>query len=123
VHRVLVPGGRAVVMLYNRRSVRHLLQPARALVSPEWRSEFASRIRGLYDFDPSGETAPHIDFVTRREARRLFAVFERIRIDAQNFPEYRLGDKPLRRQWFLTNLARVIGLDLYIVADKAPRPA
>lgn len=35
VHRVLVPGGRAVVMLYNRHSLRRMAYRARGLVRRE----------------------------------------------------------------------------------------
>jgi len=73
-------------------------------------------MRKLYDADPAGAPAPHTDFVSRREARRLFGDFERVRIEVQNFDSYRFG---IQREWFLSNLARVVGLDLYIVADKA----
>jgi hypothetical protein len=33
----------------------------------------------------------------------------------RNFDAFRWG---IKREWFLDNVARVIGLDLYIVADK-----
>ena len=52
---------------------------------------------------------------SKREVRRLFRNFERVRIDVQNFDSLRFGTK---REWFLDNVARLIGLDLYIVADK-----
>jgi hypothetical protein len=38
-----------------------------------------------------------------------------VKIDVQNFDGYGYG---IKREWFLSNLARVVGLDLYIVADK-----
>jgi len=69
----------------------------------------------MYDADPEGVPAPHTDFVSKREVRRLFRNFERVRIDVQNFDSLRFGTK---REWFLDNVARLIGLDLYIVADK-----
>jgi hypothetical protein len=37
-----------------------------------------------------------------------------VRIDVQNFDNYRYA----RREWFLGNIARVVGLDLYITATK-----
>ena len=72
-------------------------------------------MRALYDADASGEAAPHTDFVSRGEAKRLLARFGWTRIDVQNFDGYRFG---LRRELFLPNLARVAGLDLYITAEK-----
>jgi hypothetical protein len=45
----------------------------------------------------------------------LFARFDRVRIDVQNFGDYRPW---IKREWLLGNIARVLGLDLYIVATK-----
>jgi ubiquinone/menaquinone biosynthesis C-methylase UbiE len=115
VHRVLVPGGTAVVMLYNRHSLRlvafELLWRLQGARGPE----VAGRKRALYDADQSGEAAPHTEFVSRRDVRRLFGEFARVRVESQNFDGFRFG---LRREWFLSNLARVVGLDLYVVGDK-----
>ena len=112
VHRVLVPGGRAVVMLYNGHSLRRALHRARNLFGSGASEE---EFRAIYDAHESGEAAPHTDFVSRAEVRRLFGRFSRVRIDVQNFDDYPFG---IRRKWFLSNLARLVGLDLYIVADK-----
>jgi SAM-dependent methyltransferase len=118
VHRVLAPGGRAVVMLYNRHSLRQVAQRLRAgLRRP--RGGLERRLRSLYDTNTEGEAAPHTDFVSRREARRLFREFARVRIDTRNFDAYSFGRLRLPRQRLLGNLGRFVGLDLYIVADKA----
>src|SRR3954447_9241898 len=113
VHRVLAPGGRVVLTLYNRYSLRRMAYGARGLLRRE--QSLDDEMRALYDAHDSGEPAPHTDFVSKSELRRLFQDFERVRIDVQNFDGYRFG---LKREWFLGNLARVVGLDLYIVADK-----
>ena len=115
VHRVLAPGGRAVVMLYYRHSLRRTVYGLRDHLSPSRRRRAEEHMRGMYDADPEGVPAPHTDFVSKREVRRLFRGFERVRIDVQNFDSLRFGTK---REWFLDNVARLIGLDLYIVADK-----
>jgi SAM-dependent methyltransferase len=114
VHRVLVPGGRAVVMLYYRHSLRRLAFGVRAALRRSGPS-LDDEMRELYDADPAGQAAPYTDFVSKRDVRRLFSDFERVRIEIQNFDGFRWG---LRREFFLGNLARLVGLDLYIVADK-----
>jgi len=106
VHRVLRPGGRAVVMLYNRHSFRLLMQRLRRL-TPE-------QLRGAYDRNAAGEAAPHTDYVTRRQVHELFRSFARVRVDARNFDN--LPYVPRRR--LLGNVDRLLGLDLYIVADR-----
>jgi SAM-dependent methyltransferase len=115
IHRVLVPGGRAVVMLYHAHSLRRLAHSLRSAATFPRRRHAAERLRALYDVDESGAPAPHTDFVSRRQAKGLFRDFVRVQADVQNFDAYPFG---LRREWFLSNLARVVGLDLYIVADK-----
>jgi SAM-dependent methyltransferase len=107
VHRVLRPGGRAVVMLYNRHSFRFLV---RQLL----RRKTAEELRGDYDSNKAGEAAPHTDYVTARQARALFGQFGKVRIDRRNFDN--LPYVP--RQYLLGNVDRLLGLDLYIVADR-----
>ncbi len=112
VHRVLKPGGNAVVMLYNRHSARRLRAGLRA--------RSAAAIRGSYDQNAEGAPAPHTDFTSRREARRLFGAFSRVKIDAQNLdaPTFRGRTLLSRERALRTPLPRMLGLDLYIVALK-----
>ena len=112
VQRVLRPGGKAVVMLYNRHSLRQLLAvDLRRLLR---RGPPASEVRASYDADAAGNAAPHTDYVSRRDVRRLFAGFSDVRIEARNFDNTRV----LPRTALLGNVDRVLGLDLYIVATK-----
>jgi SAM-dependent methyltransferase len=115
VHRVLGPGGRAVVMLYNRHSLRRLAYALRRRLRGGSESSLDDEMRGMYDAHETGEAAPHTDFVSRAEVKELFRDYSRVRIDVQNFDGFRFG---IKREWFLSNLARIAGLDLYIVADK-----
>ena len=115
VHRVLKPGGRAVVMLYNRNSLRRITISLRNRLRGMSRRESEDSFRAMYDAHDDGDAAPHTDFVSRAEVRELFRKFGRVRIEPQNFDGYRFG---IKREWFLNNLARVAGLDLYITADK-----
>jgi SAM-dependent methyltransferase len=114
VHRVLKPGGRALVMLYNRHSLRRIAFGLRDRLSLSG-DDAEEKMRQLYDAHQSGEPAPHTDFVSKADVRRLFDDFARVQIDVQNFDGFRWG---IRREWFLGNLARVVGLDLYITGDK-----
>lgn len=125
VRRVLRPGGTAVVMLYNRHSYRQLVQ------LPTWRLKTAlksglrsRRLRELgraaYDRNTSGEAAPHTDFTSRRQVRRLFRDFARVEIDTRNFDSLALlrGRVVLPRERLLGSpLEHRLGLDLYITAS------
>jgi ubiquinone/menaquinone biosynthesis C-methylase UbiE len=123
VHRVLVPGGLAFVMLYNAQSFRQLVVVNRErLRAFRARRSSDERVRAMYDANAAGEAAPHTDFVSRRGARELFGAFSDVAIDSQNFDSLTptVAGRPLtiRRGLLLGNVARVLGLDLYIHARK-----
>ena len=126
VHRVLAPGGSAVVMLYNRHSFRQLAQLRmryvwEVLTGRRRRGSFGEAVRARYDSNAAGDAAPHTDFVSRSDVRRhLFKRFSSIRIDVQNFDGYVLfrGRIVIPREHLLGNIARLLGTDLYIVATK-----
>jgi SAM-dependent methyltransferase len=116
VHRVLAPGGRAVVMLYNRHSLRQAVARAHAFVAhrrnrDEW-------LRARYDANVAGDAAPHVDYVSRGDVRRMFSGFASVAIDVHNFDDLRRPPLVIPRDRLLGNVARLVGTDLYIVADK-----
>jgi SAM-dependent methyltransferase len=123
VHRVLRTGGYAFVMLYNAHSFRQLVQVPRqtARALREGRSS-SEQVRAMYDVNTGGEAAPHTDYVSRRDVRRLFSSFSAVAIEAQNFDPLRVGLRGRRltipRERLLDNVARLLGLDLYIQARK-----
>ena len=116
VHRLLRPGGSAVVMLYNRHSFRQLVQAplVRLRARQAHRDEV---VRGMYDSNQEGQAAPHTDYVSRSDVRRLFSSFESVEVTSQNFDNLIVrGRLVIRRERLLSNVGRVLGLDLYIVA-------
>jgi SAM-dependent methyltransferase len=123
VRRILVPGGQAVVMVYNAGSARQLLRVrlpaafARLRGRPGPSHEDAVR---MYDADTSGAAAPHTDFVSRRTLRELFARYAETRIETRNFDNIHLSSRiVIPRRWVLGSpLERWWGLDLYVVARR-----
>ncbi len=116
VRRVLVPGGRAVVMLYNRHSLR---RAALAVINlprllRDGRGAHEESIRGTYDQDTGGSPAPVVDYTSKREALRLFEAFSDVSVRRENFDNV----KVLPREWFLGTPARLLGVDLYITATR-----
>jgi len=75
-------------------------------------------IKGLYDVDSTGNVAPHTDFTSPPGARKLLSQFRDVQVQVRNFPDIRKGRVGLPRTWFLPNVARVLGVDLYIRAYK-----
>jgi SAM-dependent methyltransferase len=119
MHRVLAPNGRAVAMIYNSNSLRRCVARVWGFVKGRRGAEGEEWIRGLYDANLAGEAAPHIDYTSKSGTRRLFRQFASVRVDVRNFDNVRVGPIAVRREAFLGNIARVLGTDLYIVADKA----
>lgn len=125
VHRVLKPGGRAIIMLYNRHSFRQVVH-VKWIQIRDWlkgrigKGDLETRIRAMYDSDASGEAAPYTEYVTRAQVRDAFGAFSQITIDVQNFDDYALagGLITIPRKWFLNTIGRRLGLDLYITASK-----
>ena len=112
VERVLKRGGTAVVMLYNLHSYRQLVK----VRIPELRSRARSRdqVAALYDTNTAGDAAPHTDYVSADQVRRLFAGFSDVRIDRRNFDNTRF----VSRERLLGTIDRLLGLDLYITARR-----
>jgi SAM-dependent methyltransferase len=118
VHRVLRPGGTAIVMVYYSHSIRHLVAPLRRIVDADWRRRYDAKVRALYDTDPSGAPPPHTEYADHDDVRRLFAGFGSVSAEVRNFPEWMIRGLAIRRTWFLDNIASRIGLDVYITAVK-----
>jgi SAM-dependent methyltransferase len=119
VHRVLRPGGRAVVMVYNRNSWRQIRQRWEARRGKGLDEE---EIRASYDHDSTGEAAPATEYASAREAKReLFKDFSEVRTRRENFDfggyiGWRSFLNDRRRR--LGRPAHLAGLDLYVVATK-----
>lgn len=111
-HRVLRPGGTAVVMLYNRHSFRQVVKVQLPALLRRTRSR--DQVAALYDTNAAGDAAPHVEYVSRGDVRRIFAPFASVAIDVRNFDSTRF----IRREWMLGTVDRLVGLDLYITARK-----
>lgn len=123
VHRVLAPGGRAMIMLYNRWSYRRIVEaPAsriRSLRTHGIRGH-RERVRAMYDTNSAGDAAPHTDYISKPGVRRLFRDFSKVSSEVRNFDHLTLfgGRFHRNREQLLSNMGRVLGLDLYIEAIK-----
>lgn len=114
VRRVLRPSGNAVVMLYNRWSARQVRQAVRSLASVR-RRDSNERLRAMYDVNSAGNAAPHTDFVSVRQARRLFSSFRSVRVQRRNVSS--IPHVPAARRFALaTRIDQLVGLDLYVRA-------
>ncbi len=115
IHRVLRPGGEAVVMVYARHSLRRYLLAALHLPAL-WRRDTSvgAEVRRTYDQTLAGGAAPVVEFTTAGEARRLFSGFERVRVRRENMDKI----KAIPRERLLGLPARLAGVDLYVTARR-----
>ena len=125
VYRVLKPGGCAMIMVYNAASYRRwaarpwaTLKRVFAPVSGHIdASEASERLRAAYDASLDGSPAPHTEFVTNRELRRLCQRFRSCRITRENIGAegfLRFVPRPVALKY----LGPTLGLDLYCHLEK-----
>jgi SAM-dependent methyltransferase len=123
--RVLVPGGKAVIMTYNAYSYRRWLRwPIETLKYFVWdktgllgRPRAGVRERVAYDADSAGRPAPETIFVSAAEFRRVARDWSAIEMTRENIgTEWLLGK--LDRRWLLRVLGPFLGLDLYFTLTK-----
>ncbi|MET3839584.1 SAM-dependent methyltransferase [Bradyrhizobium sp. OAE829] len=125
-YRMLRPGGRLIVMVYNAYSFRRWHDAPRATAGL-WLSErfghrgaFDTRPkdRGIYDANLAGEVAPHLDVVSVTSLRHMCRRFGSFKAIRQNITT----DWPFRRRTrndlLLTCWPRIGGLDIYMTAVK-----
>jgi len=119
VHRLLRPGGRALIMVYNRNSFRRFKMGLRALPGRIFgRGEDEEEMRGAYDRNVEGVAAPATEYTSVRQARELLQDFPEVRVRRENFDDLRVLRRLLPRGRLLGWPAHRTGLDLYITAIK-----
>ena len=125
LRRVLRPGGRAMVMVYNRYSYRRaVMLPVQMLLRGVWREPGRrdELVRRTYDANSDGTAAPATVFTSASDIHRLFKDFSEVRVRRENFDNFVLSaggvTLSVERRVFLTNLARIAGVDLYVTATK-----
>jgi len=135
--RILKPGGRLVVMVYNVFSYkRWIVSPIatfRAFLSERNGSGLRSgsaaprRVSWFWDRSPSGAAPPHTEFASKRQLLELVADASTAEVRALNVDNVtdllpqrlqRVQLDRLRVSLLDSWLSRILGLDLYLVAVK-----
>lgn len=125
--RVLRPGGRAYVMLYNRFSWRQWKDyPKQTLAAllREWagvRSNPASTEaqRAAYDTDTQGKAAPETQFFSIRQIKHMMRRYASVECTQENCDdEVKDGRIVRKRADLLATRGKKFGLDIYIQAVK-----
>jgi SAM-dependent methyltransferase len=119
--RVCRPGGRLVLMVYNRRSLRRLLaDPISTVRHRGDRAGADEALRARYDATADGAAAPHTDFVTAPELRGLLHGFHDVRIERRNMQGMPIpyASEHSRSAMMALRVDRLLGLDLYATARR-----
>lgn len=137
--RVLKPGGRAYIMVYNALSFRQWRKwPKQSLnlLFQEWGliprtvDEAIEDKRWRYDHNSAGEGAPETEFFTVGQLKRIFRQYREVKCYKENADDIRMRVPRLRqgrlvmeplfvpRLKLLPILGPTLGLDIYIHAVK-----
>ena len=118
IHRVLRPGGRAIIMLYAENSLHYwrklvwLFGIKEGLLDRFSMGEIMSRTVER----SANEARPLVKVYTPQRVRRLFDQFSRVEIVQRQMEAYEL---PGALRWALASIERRFGWNLIIKADKA----
>jgi ubiquinone/menaquinone biosynthesis C-methylase UbiE len=127
--RVLRPGGRAYLMLYNRFSLRQWQQFRKETLTALWRQltfrpsgvQLSESQRAGYDADLEGRAAPETQFFSIRDVHRMMKRFSSVRCHKENCDvkvEKGTGRVLRQREDMLDTVGKWLGLDIYIHAVK-----
>ena len=121
IHRVLKPGGTAIVMLYNRRSLYYWgsIVLGHGLLGGELFQGSIAEIMSRHVEYSETNGRPLVKVYTRAEAGRLFGDFSQCKIEVNQLTRYNL--RPIGRfipEALLRWLARCLGWNLLITATK-----
>ena len=118
MHRVLRPGGRAIVMLYAEHSLHYWrklvwrLGVKDGLLETIWMGEIMSRTVER----SSNDARPLVKVYTRRRAERLFKDFDRVEVLQRQLLAEEL---PQLLRWTLSSSERRLGWNLIVKAQKS----
>jgi SAM-dependent methyltransferase len=127
-YRILKPGGKAFIMVYNQYSYRQWFSwpkdTFRALLRDlgflnERSLQASEGQRKAYDTDLAGRVAPETVFLSIRQLHTMFGQYSHISFQKENCTDLSLLRlRLIPRRTLLPFLGRTLGLDIYIQAKK-----
>lgn len=123
-HRILKPGGRAMIMVYNKYSYRQWYKNFWPTLCASFSSKrevgtaLSKKNRKDYDTNKAGEGAPEVVLSSIKELKDMLKKFRRVSFQKENFNNYGYINKVIDRKHFLNTLGKVVGLDIYIECYK-----
>jgi SAM-dependent methyltransferase len=125
-HRVLKPGGTAVLMVYNKFFFREWRNSPGATFKEmlrvgvgRWGRSLNAEQRLAYDGNAAGKSAPETVLLSIGEIKKMLRPFASVSCQKQNADDlHHKGKIYIAREKLLGNLGRVLGLDIYLEATK-----
>lgn len=119
VYRILKPGGRAVIMVYNKFSLRqwkkHFLLTFKYWLFPaSINAKLSANVRKKYDANAKGDAAPETVLSSIKELKQMLSAFSATQLHKENCDDHRY----FPRKRFLPTIGRFMGLDIYIESIK-----
>ncbi len=122
IHRVLRPGGLALVMLYHRHSFYYWGETIlhRGILRGQLlRGRSPEEIMSRYAEYSESDARPLVKVYSRRQARALFAPFSEVKLEVEQMIRQELGPlSPLIPDSLMGRLRRSVGWNLIITAKK-----
>ncbi|HEX2544598.1 MAG TPA: class I SAM-dependent methyltransferase [Ramlibacter sp.] len=128
--RVLRPGGRAFIMLYNRFSIRQWQQYPKETRAALWRqltlrptygARLSDQQRADYDADMEGRAAPETQFFSARDIKGMMKRYRKVECYKENCDhkvDAKTGQIVKKREDMLDTVGKWLGLDIYVHAVK-----
>lgn len=124
--RLLVPGGRLSLMVYNAYSYRRFheaFHPTMRYMLWDYigighRPNVSELERRTYDSDTNGRVAPHTEFISRRHLSMMCVRFRTFSASLENIDQEGIFRRIPRERLLSTIWPKIAGLDIYATAVK-----
>lgn len=116
-YRILKPGGRAIIMVYNKYSLRQWQQNFRSTLKSLLsfnRDQLNESERAAYDANRSGEAAPETILSSISDLKKMLRKFKKATFSKENSDPIR----KIPREKLLNNVGKIAGLDIYFECIK-----
>lgn len=131
-YRVLKPGGKAIIMVYNSFSYYRWIRFPFSTTKRLLKNIFCKNIAGADSlsneseskaFDvsiSSGKGAPQTEFFSKKFIYKIFSNYKKVSVNRENIATFApKGFMIVDRKKYLSGIiAKYLGLDLYIIAEK-----
>lgn len=124
-YRILKPGGRAVVMVYNKYSARQWCKnfwpTCRSFFSLETNSQRAlnkEKERKGYDRNMAGEAAPEVALSSLKGLKSMLKKFKEVSFQKEQTNAPACLRKIIDRKYLLNSIGKIAGNDIYITCFK-----